>query len=86
MTQLEVKQYDYYLTGDIYGYQLFERDTEIDICWGFIGDIRDVQDQIKEYLSEEYKDIVENLHYEYDSLDINNYLHNEMEDEEGLEQ
>lgn len=86
LLESEVKLYDHYLTGDVYGYQLFERDTKIDSCWGFIGDIRDVQDQIKEYLPEECREIVEGLHYEYDSLDINNYLQNEMEDEEGLEQ
>ncbi len=80
----EVKLYDHYLTGEVYGYRLFERDTEIDSCWGFIGDIRDVQDQIKDYLPDECRVIVEDLHYEYDNLNINNYLH-EMEDEDELE-
>lgn len=85
LLESEVKLYDHYLTGDVYGYQLFERDTKIDSCWGFIGDIRDVQDQIKEYLPEECREIVEGLHYEYVSLDITHYLQNEMEDEDELE-
>jgi len=34
----EVETYDQFLTGDIYGYQLFENGEEIDSCWGFYGD------------------------------------------------
>lgn len=33
----EVKTYDQYLTGDVYGFQLFRDDEEIDSCWGFYG-------------------------------------------------
>ena len=43
----EVETYDQYLTGDVYGYKLFnivkcdlghEHKEEIDSCWGFYGD------------------------------------------------
>ena len=30
----EVKEYDYYLTGQCYGFQLFKEDVEVDSCWG----------------------------------------------------
>jgi len=40
----EVKSYDDYLTGNVYGYRVFEGDEveddldEVDSCWGFYGD------------------------------------------------
>ena len=39
----EVELYDNYLRGEVYGYELYERDSdtdwsEIDSCWGFYGD------------------------------------------------
>ena len=30
----EVKSYDYFLTGQCYGFQLFREDVEVDSCWG----------------------------------------------------
>ena len=35
----EVKSYDYFLTGQCYGFQLFREDVEVDSCWGFLGEI-----------------------------------------------
>ena len=38
----EVETYDQFLTGDVYGYQIFEIDEDeeydIDSCWGFYGE------------------------------------------------
>lgn len=35
----EVETYDQYLTGDVWGYQLYNEDGEEgDSCWGFFGD------------------------------------------------
>lgn len=34
----EVETYDQYLTGDVYGFKVFEDDEETDSCWGFYGD------------------------------------------------
>ena len=81
LLQSEVKEYDYYLTGQCYGYQLFKADEEIDSCWGFLGDIRDVQDAVKEYLPTDCEDIVENLQFRYDIPDIEDYLEEVQEDE-----
>ena len=33
----EVKTYDQYLTGDIYGYIITKDDIDVDSCWGFYG-------------------------------------------------
>jgi hypothetical protein len=34
----EVKVYDQYLTGDVYGYQIYDGDGGLDSCWGFFGE------------------------------------------------
>lgn len=37
--EAEVREYDLYLTGQVYGYEV-ERDGEfVDSCWGFLGDL-----------------------------------------------
>ena len=83
----EVKDYDYCLTGQCYGFKLYEGDTEIDSCWGFIGDINDVSEYIKEHLPSECKDIVDSLVFKYD-IDEDDYLEKALgydEEEEDLE-
>lgn len=70
----EVREYDYYLTDQCYGFKLYESNEEIASCWGFMGEIRDVQNEIKEYLPDDCKDIVESLEYRYDDADIEDIL------------
>ena len=82
LLESEVKTYDYYLTGQNYGYQLFEGDLETDSCWGFLGDIRDLQNELKEYMPKGFEDIVENMKYEYGDFDIDEYLEEVMQTEE----
>jgi hypothetical protein len=74
LLESEVKLFDYYLTDQCYGFQLFEGDVETDSCWGFFGDIRDVQDAVKEYLPDECKDIIGALQYRDDDIDVDDYL------------
>lgn len=46
--QSEVKIFDAYLTGEVYGYRLLDKDSEeLESCWGFYGD-----DEIDHMLSE----------------------------------
>lgn len=42
--QGEIETLDMYARGEVYGFRLFEFDTEIDSCWGFYGDygIKDI--------------------------------------------
>jgi len=58
----EVKTFDQYITGDVYGFKLIERkdciycgvnhERELDSCWGFFGD--DIKENgILDHLSEE---------------------------------
>jgi hypothetical protein len=47
--QAEVEEYDHYLRGDCYGYQITdEYGEEVDSCWGFIGDLDDVKKWMQE--------------------------------------
>jgi len=43
----EIREYDNYLTGEIYGYQIFEGTDEIDSCWGFNPGSEDIRDVMK---------------------------------------
>jgi len=81
----EVKAYDYYLTDQCYGFKLYESNEEIASCWGFAGEIRDVQNEIKEYLPDGCKDIVESLEYRYEDADIEDILEEIKEQEEEME-
>lgn len=83
----EVKEFDYYLTDQCYGFQLFKGSEETDSCWGFTGEICDVQNAVKEYLPEECTNIVDLLQYRPDEVDIEDYLEetNEMEHENDNE-
>lgn len=80
----EVQTYDYYLTGQCYGFQLFKGEDEIDSCWGFLGETRDVQDAVKEQLPPECdKKIVELLQYRNDHPEIGEYLEELQEREDA---
>ena len=84
--EAEVKEYDYYLTNQCYGFQLFKEDVEVDSCWGFLGEIRDVQNDIKDYLPEDCNPaIVELLQFRDEELDIDEYLERLQEETEELD-
>ena len=65
--------YDYYLTGQCYGFRLFKGDDEIDSCWGFLGEMKDVKKDIKEHLPTECENIIDLLEYHYE-IDEADYL------------
>jgi hypothetical protein len=45
----EVKTYDDYLTGRVYGYEVTDEDGDhLDSCWGFYGDLDYVRTEAKE--------------------------------------
>lgn len=45
--EAEVKEYDSYLAGEVYGY-VIERDGEhVDSCWGYVGDIEYVREEAR---------------------------------------
>ena len=47
----DVQEYDNYLTGEIYGYQLYEGLRETDSCWGFNPGTEEITEVLKMELS-----------------------------------
>jgi hypothetical protein len=55
LLESEVKTYDDYLTGNVYGYVILDPDGEdVDSCWGFYGDPN-------KYMVQECKSIIEHM-------------------------
>ena len=77
----EVKDYDHYFTGQCYGFKLYKKEEEIDSCWGFLGDLQDVQESIKGYMPDECKDIVEILQERWDNASVDDILEEIQEKE-----
>jgi hypothetical protein len=59
----EVEEYDSYMRGECYGYQLYEKGELIDSCWGFIGSFRDVVKNLKGELPKEAAELLDDLEY-----------------------
>jgi hypothetical protein len=88
LLESEVKEYDYYLTGQCYGFKLYEGDAEIDSCWGFLGEMSDVSKDIQCNLPSECRNIIDFLEY-HSTVDEDDYLEQaieaENEDEDEME-
>lgn len=67
--EAEVKVYDQYLTGDVYGYQVcevskcelgHEHEEEVSSCWGYYGEEECINDakRMVEYYSSKEKEVV----------------------------
>lgn len=77
----ETKTYDYYLQGECYGYIIEKDGAEVDSCWGYLGDLREV---IKSMQS----DVADEFHHLFDHVDYcqMEYAENtELEDEDEFE-
>lgn len=59
----EVKEYDSYLQGECYGFELYKNEELHDSCWGFIGTPKELQTSIEEQLPKECKGIMNHLTY-----------------------
>lgn len=67
MMEAEVRTYDCYLRGECYGYQLYLSGEEVDSCWGFLGEIKDLKDDLRGNLPLEAASLVDMLEYTYES-------------------
>lgn len=65
--EAEVRTYDCYLRGECYGYQLYLSGEEVDSCWGFLGEIKDLKDDLRGNLPLEAASLVDMLEYTYES-------------------
>lgn len=83
----EVETYDYYLSGQCYGFRLFENGEETDSCWGFLGAFQDVIKEIAgEVLPESHRDMVEHLHEVSDTVTRAKDYEDFVEDLEEMEE
>ncbi|GHV34412.1 hypothetical protein FACS18949_10420 [Clostridia bacterium] len=74
-----IKEYDCYLRGECYGFQLLENGMEIDSCYGFLGDFDDAKEAIKRYLPDNITQLAEHINYGDDDPEWDE--EEEMEDE-----
>ena len=65
----EVKDFDLYLRGECYGYRLFKDGDEEDACWGFLGEIGDIKEYIREYLPEQCAGLADQLELYWEDTD-----------------
>lgn len=65
----EVEAYDCCLRGACYGFRLFENGEEIDSCWGFLGELDDIRDDLRSYLPDGIQALVDKLSWVYESED-----------------
>lgn len=69
----EVKDYDAWLRGDVWGYRLFVDGCERDACWGFVGDIDDIKADIAGCMPDEARGMIDSLELRW--VDAESYLH-----------
>ncbi len=53
MIEADVKEYDAYLRGEVYGYIVAEGETDEESCWGYVGDLS--------YVKSEAESVAENV-------------------------
>lgn len=82
----EVETYDYYLTGQCYGFRLYENGEETDSCWGLLGSFSDVAKAIAgEALPESHRDMINEFHEVSDTVTRYKEYDDLMEDLEEME-
>ena len=72
--EIDVAEYDNYLTGEVYGYRTFEGLDEVDSCWGFNPGDASIEQLMKEELGSWYGPGLEfELNYDRD-FDIEDFF------------
>ena len=72
--EAEVSEYDSYLRGECYGFQLYENGIETDSCWGFIGSPEELKSAIESNLPGECSGIMDNLTYLSTEQEVDNFI------------
>lgn len=57
----ETERYDCYLTGQCYGFKFFQDGVEKESCWGFLGSLGEIEEDIEGYLPDECRGITDDL-------------------------
>ena len=59
----ETETYDNYLRGECYGYVIEKDGEEVDSCWGFMGDFREMLSEMKAGADKEYQRLFDHIDY-----------------------
>lgn len=59
----EVEDYNHYLTGDMWGFQVIEDDEVINSCWGFFGD-DPIANGMLDHLNSQHREMVRAGNYQ----------------------
>ncbi len=77
----ETNTYDYYLRGDCYGYIIEKDGEEVDSCWGYLGDLREVIKSMQSDVTDEFHHLFD--HVDYCQMDYEE--NTELDDEDAFE-
>ncbi len=72
----EVDSFDCYLRGECYGFRLYEMGEEIDSCWGFLGELEDIREDLRCSIPAECRALVDQLESTCESEDAYLRRHN----------
>ena len=75
----ETKTYDHYICGECYGFIIEENGQEVDSVWGFLGDLREIKEDMLSHVSDEHKHLFE--HIDYGCMEYSEGEDEDMEDE-----
>lgn len=59
----EISTYDDYLRGDAYGYIIEKDGVEVENCWGYLGDLREMIAEMKSSAGKEYQHLFDHVDY-----------------------
>lgn len=59
----ETNAYDDYLRGECYGYTIEKNGVEVESCWGYLGDLREMVSEMKSGVDEEYQHLFDHIDY-----------------------
>lgn len=60
----ETSAYDDYLRGECYGYTIEKNGVEVDSCWGYLGDFREMVSEMKSGVDKEYQHLFDHIDYD----------------------
>jgi len=61
LLQSEVETYDLYLTGECYGYETYEGESEVDNCGGYLGEYKGFIEDIRGELGDDWSEVIDAL-------------------------
>lgn len=81
----EVSEYNSYIRGECYGFQLYQNGMEVDSCWGFVGSPDALKADIESYLPDDCKGVMDNLEYMNGDADVDKFLLEQEREPEYME-